>query len=460
MILTELNYRFIQQGYGLSPFGNTNSDRHSRGEVETFFSRTGHVTETHTDFQENFTIQLSGRKKWTFKKSSLNGPIRGCTPHFGSDQGNEVIETQMKCALVCDNIFDPSSSTSLVSSSKVKDKKHKKKKVDETDNHQQHANEDNYTIIMEEGDVLYHPAGIWHRVECMENSVAINISLFASSAAEVVCSALQQYLWQKNPLFRRPLFTRTDDEIESFSGKSAKQVVKEILELELPSIANFLKAEDIIPLPCIQKRIESDAIRNVEASRGESANIDEGDEEEEEEEEEEEGEEEEEEEVAEEEDICIMGHDNSFIDNQPAGSKKWRINPLAVICDSKSLEIFGWDIAKKCQRHHKMKKYDNLFVIHSGFGNEHMESACRKLISVSFEYEQIFKHFRSYFYESKDRSNPQWFEATTETFLGTYINKIEKDSNRKRKNQEHEDYVQLVHNMFYSLELVGVVHKL
>jgi len=47
-------------GFGISPFANSSSDRHSRGEIETFFSRAGHVTDTHTDFQENFTVQLTG----------------------------------------------------------------------------------------------------------------------------------------------------------------------------------------------------------------------------------------------------------------------------------------------------------------------------------------------------------------------------------------------------------------
>ena len=58
------------------------TDRYRRGEVETFFSRAGHVTSWHTDFQENFTVQLSGRKRWTFSHSDVPAPLRGCTPHF------------------------------------------------------------------------------------------------------------------------------------------------------------------------------------------------------------------------------------------------------------------------------------------------------------------------------------------------------------------------------------------
>ena len=32
-------------------------------------------------------------------------------------------------------------------------------------------------VTLSAGDVLYHPAGIWHAVSCDEDSVSINISL-------------------------------------------------------------------------------------------------------------------------------------------------------------------------------------------------------------------------------------------------------------------------------------------
>jgi hypothetical protein len=43
--------------------------------------------------------------------------------------------------------------------------------------------------------------GIWHRVECEEDSISINVSLIVSSYAEIFCSGLQQLLWE-NPAFR------------------------------------------------------------------------------------------------------------------------------------------------------------------------------------------------------------------------------------------------------------------
>jgi hypothetical protein len=42
-----------------------------RGEIEVFASRAGHVTRWHWDFQQNFTLQLSGSKTWRMRR----GPV-------------------------------------------------------------------------------------------------------------------------------------------------------------------------------------------------------------------------------------------------------------------------------------------------------------------------------------------------------------------------------------------------
>ena len=56
-----------------------------RGEVEMFCARKGHVTAWHSDFQENFTIQLRGRKRWRLAHRREAHPLRGETPHFADD---------------------------------------------------------------------------------------------------------------------------------------------------------------------------------------------------------------------------------------------------------------------------------------------------------------------------------------------------------------------------------------
>ena len=49
--------------------------------------------------------------------------------------------------------------------------------------------------MLHEGDVLYHPAGIWHSVYCNEDSIAINMSMKAMRTAEFICHSVQGRLY-------------------------------------------------------------------------------------------------------------------------------------------------------------------------------------------------------------------------------------------------------------------------
>ncbi|GAX16149.1 hypothetical protein FisN_3Hh370 [Fistulifera solaris] len=148
----------------------------ARGEVEVFIGATsGQVTGWHMDFQENFTLQLTGKKQWDLKASTVQHPLRGVTPHYASP---EMVEPQLKAARLADPSFQfdhPSESNS----------------VGEIE-----------TVVVGPGDVLYHPAGIWHRVKVLEPGISINISLMASNYATLVCQSLQQYLLQR-PAWRQ-----------------------------------------------------------------------------------------------------------------------------------------------------------------------------------------------------------------------------------------------------------------
>ena len=50
----------------------------------------------HTDFQENFTIQISGVKRWTLRRGRVTHPLRATTPHYKRDAS--VVENQLKVA--------------------------------------------------------------------------------------------------------------------------------------------------------------------------------------------------------------------------------------------------------------------------------------------------------------------------------------------------------------------------
>ena len=60
---TLVNALLKETSLGLPPLRDA-GPLSGRGEVEMFCARKGHVTAWHSDFQENFTVQLRGRKRW------------------------------------------------------------------------------------------------------------------------------------------------------------------------------------------------------------------------------------------------------------------------------------------------------------------------------------------------------------------------------------------------------------
>jgi ribosomal protein L16 Arg81 hydroxylase len=55
----------------------------------------------------------------------------------------------------------------------------------EYDKHQ--LNKEASEVILEEGDILYYPAGIWHSVECLsEESISINFSIKQLRMADLI----------------------------------------------------------------------------------------------------------------------------------------------------------------------------------------------------------------------------------------------------------------------------------
>jgi ribosomal protein L16 Arg81 hydroxylase len=97
---------------------------------------------------ENFTFQLSGVKKWHLKRSGVTEAIRGLTPHY-KDQSNAEQQFKSYHHINPDFVSDPN---------EIKDEE---------------------VITLYPGDCLYFPSGHWHKVECLEDSVSINVqSLF------------------------------------------------------------------------------------------------------------------------------------------------------------------------------------------------------------------------------------------------------------------------------------------
>ena len=192
-----------------------------RGEVETFMSTNGHVTDWHYDFQENFTIQLSGVKRWSLMQGTIDDPLRGCTPHYDSP---EAVESQLKSAYLYDRKF-----------------------VFGKPNPPLTARGEVETVLVKPGDVLYFPAGMWHKVETVEPGVSINVSLMATNYANAVSQAIYHYLY-RDPRFRQPIINN--------ETTSAPNHLQTILK-DLPGLIQQLckkdgeGAQDILP-PVLQ----------------------------------------------------------------------------------------------------------------------------------------------------------------------------------------------------------------
>ena len=169
-----LAHRFVRAfnaGVGFNfaglDYSSVSSSSQPKGEIEVFVSRAGHHTGYHVDFMDNFTIQLRGTKTWSFREVDIRYPVRGFTPHYKDRSTDEL---QYKVHSACRD--KPYMGAPPVDDERVT------------------------RVTLSAGDVLYHPAGIWHAVSCDEDSISINISLIATAAADLISDAVRQLLWR------------------------------------------------------------------------------------------------------------------------------------------------------------------------------------------------------------------------------------------------------------------------
>ena len=351
------------------------SDRFARGEIETFFTRAGHTTPFHTDFQENFTIMISGEKEWAFDDSPLAYPQRGTTPHFNKYSGRDVAEAQIKQGL------------SGVGEDYLANIGRDRTKA---------------VITLQRGDVLYHPAGVWHEVRCTKDSIALNVSLTCASNASILTSCLEQLLWSE-PAWRAPY----------------KAGITQEMIHSLHNTVNKLTAGALNASGGAQGRGPLRAVRGINSE----GVVDDDDDEEEEEEEEQEQEEEEEEEQEEEENHDGDDDGDDYGDEDGGGlaqmdtseevctenaamfsdaplttdpTTRLTLNPCSewmTSADVKTLRCTGARYLPSSMSVNTAKEGEGeceggrgfAVIVHSGFGNESLESLSRRTFWVEEE---------------------------------------------------------------------------
>lgn len=147
-----------------------------------------------SNFQENFTIQLSGVKQWTLRRGRVRHPMRGTTPHYCREAS--VVENQLKIARLSCMGGNGSLENSGSYGFEYND--------NNTDGPEQ-------TITLYPGDCFYFPSGMWHCVKTIEPGVSLNVSLMGTSYASLVSEALQHVLVGKDQRWREIVTSRPGD---------------------------------------------------------------------------------------------------------------------------------------------------------------------------------------------------------------------------------------------------------
>jgi hypothetical protein len=211
--------------------------RLARGEVEMFLTaKAGGTTDWHFDFQENFTLQLSGVKQWTVQQGTVPDPLRACTPHYNAP---DAVESQLKAAHLGapDFVFDQPRTMEETNG-------------DTTTSKGFNAIGPAKEVTLRPGDVFYFPAGMWHKIDVLEPGVSINISLMATNYASVTCQALQHYL------LKRDEWRQVVSHEVAYNSSNALDHLKRLLN-ELPDIIREFEedgggAEAILPPVALQ----------------------------------------------------------------------------------------------------------------------------------------------------------------------------------------------------------------
>mmetsp|Transcript_11405 Transcript_11405/g.16893 ORF Transcript_11405/g.16893 Transcript_11405/m.16893 type:complete len:257 (+) Transcript_11405:420-1190(+) len=209
-IVEDILCNAVLQGLGVPQFARFTAKGEKQYEIETFVSQPSHITQTHFDFQHNFTIQLAGKKRWRIKASKETiYPLVGATPHFVN---NSNADHQLKLNKLTNNHFE-----------------------------RRDAPKEGYTeVVMEEGSIMYFPPGLWHSVEAIGDSLSIscNISFTMESIGDILTDAIKQLLLKKVEA-RQPI-------IHVYNKKDMADLMTPLLNT-LPEVIRSLQPSEILP---------------------------------------------------------------------------------------------------------------------------------------------------------------------------------------------------------------------
>mmetsp|Transcript_16277 Transcript_16277/g.40836 ORF Transcript_16277/g.40836 Transcript_16277/m.40836 type:complete len:320 (+) Transcript_16277:1928-2887(+) len=145
--------------------------------------------------------------------------MRGTTPHYRSSP--DIIESQIKAA----RLSNP-------------DYQFGEQDLDSN------AFGDEIDVVMDAGDVLYFPAGMWHKVETLQEGVSINISLMGTTYASLFCRTLEHLLLEKDE-WREVICSHHDTGFDTV--EKLKALIDDLVPSILEKSKNSALAKCILP---------------------------------------------------------------------------------------------------------------------------------------------------------------------------------------------------------------------
>lgn len=93
-------------------------------------------------------------------------------------------------------------------------------------------------VILSPGDVLFHPAGVWHKVESLDDdNIAINISIIPLRWADIIAGAIKQLLLQRPalvwPIAALPSRASLEGHLQALLKKEVKPVLDSLSAREM-----------------------------------------------------------------------------------------------------------------------------------------------------------------------------------------------------------------------------------
>ena len=102
-------------------------------------------------------------------------------------------------------------------------------------------NKESTTVTLNEGDIMYHPAGIWHSVESVTDSISINFSMRQVRGADFIVNALRMQLLKDIDMRRGIRFAPDDHNNKAFI-KGLKESFK-----KASKVLNKLNPQQLLP---------------------------------------------------------------------------------------------------------------------------------------------------------------------------------------------------------------------